>query len=240
MKIRGILWIATLFVFLVGQTAFPADLDNNGIEDSYEQALAEKFCLNYRISLIQESKFSSLLPKWEIVYAWQDEYKKYSRSAGELYNYNGLFLPNSNFLSSEDTSSNKYESMEIGRRLTLELLLAYTGGYLGFLTVAAITGNVLHAQEKTGLEGLGTGMYMVFIGGTVGIPVGSAVLLNIPMPKYKRFSFSRFGWTLLGASLPIALTTTVGLLKPGHYVPIILICWCLAPAGAVIGYNLAD
>ncbi len=240
MKGKRIVWLAMLFAASIGQRAFSADLDGNGIEDSYEQALAEKFCLNYRISLIQESKFSSLLPKWEIVYPWQDEYKKYSRSAGELYNYNGLFLPNSNFLSSEDTSSNKYESMGIGRRLTLELVLAYTGGYLGFLTVAAITGKVLHAQEKTGLEGLGAAIFGVMIGGTVGIPVGSAVLLNIPMPKYKRFSFSCFGWTLLGASLPIALTTTVGLLKPGHYVPIIVIGWCLAPAGAVIGYNLAD
>jgi len=44
MKIGGMLWLATLFALLVGQTAFPAELDNNGIEDSYEQTLAEKFC----------------------------------------------------------------------------------------------------------------------------------------------------------------------------------------------------
>jgi len=240
MKSTRILWLAVLFPFLMGQAAFSADTDNNGIEDSYEQALAEKFCIDYSISSIQGRDSLSLLSKWEIVYPGQDGYKRDLRSSGGVYGYNGLFLPDDNLLSGEDTRSNKYESMGIGRRLTLELILAYTGGYLGFLTVAVITGKILHAQEKTGLEGLGAGMYMVMIGGTIGIPVGSAVLLNMPMPKYKKFSFSRFGWTFLGATLPIALTTTVGLLRPGHYGPIIGIGWCLAPAGAVVGYNLAD
>ncbi len=36
--------LSAIILALIGQTAFSADLDNNGIEDSYEQALAEKFC----------------------------------------------------------------------------------------------------------------------------------------------------------------------------------------------------
>ena len=43
MNRKGI-FLSAIILALMGQTAFSADLDNNGIEDSYEQALAEKFC----------------------------------------------------------------------------------------------------------------------------------------------------------------------------------------------------
>ncbi len=239
MNRKGI-FLSAIILALMGQTAFSADLDNNGIEDSYEQALAEKFCSNYGISSIEESVFFPLFTRRGIVPSPQEKYERYLRSTwnqSSSYERSSSFLLNGNFLRGEDTESDKRRTMGIGE----QLVVAYLGGCFGMITTSAITAKFLSAKEGRKIEdGWGAAIFTVMVGGTVGIPVGSAVLLNIPMPKYKRFSFSRFGWTLLGAVIPTALTTTVELLRPGHSGTTIIIGWCLAPIGAVIGYNLAD
>jgi len=239
MKIGGILWFATLFVFLVGQRAFPADLDNNGKEDNYEQALAEKFCLNYGTGSLQESIFFPFSARQRIVRPWQDKHKGYLSCAwaqNSSYERNSLFLLSGNFLAGENTESDEHRAMGIGEQIAE----AYFGGVVGGLLGTYITWQVIQIQYgETEEDWGGVRAYLALLGGTAGVSVGSAVWLDIQRGGNRR----RLGWAFLGAAIPTALMTAMELTfhpTKGHFPYVLMLSWGLAPIGAVIGYNLAD
>jgi len=162
-------------------------------------------------------------------------YANYSPYGGELYKSSSF---DDRLLTRGNAEKRKKRQMGVGEQVAE----AYFGGVVGGLLGTYITWRIIQTQRETEEEWGGVSGYLALVGGTAGVSVGSAVWLNIQRGGNSR----RFGWTLLGATMPPAFMITIEYLLPpvtikeGHFPWLLILNWVPAPIGAVIGYNLAD